>query len=59
MEPREDESPQLQELPEEGKEGKPRFQVIKLEERIAPDKGGHGVRTRGPGHTCQCCRCGR
>jgi hypothetical protein len=43
MEPRNDESPKAAEPPKEEKPRKRRFQIIKLEERIAPAKGGKGT----------------
>ena len=52
------EPPKTGDLSTETKVHKPRFQVIKLEESInqgnvAPNP------TKGHGHTCNCCRCGR
>jgi hypothetical protein len=40
MEPRQDESPKQ---PEPRPEKKRRFQIVKLEERIAPARGGKGT----------------
>jgi hypothetical protein len=45
MEPRRSESARPKSTPERKKEEKGRFQIVKLEERIAPNQGGV------PGHT--------
>jgi len=51
MEPRQEE---LKKEPEPRKEErKRRFQIVKLEERIAPGGGGHG---KGSNATCDTCR---
>jgi hypothetical protein len=42
MDPRNDETKKDPEPRTEGKEKKRRFQIVKLEERIAPTKGGNG-----------------
>jgi hypothetical protein len=41
MEPRKDESQKTPEPRKEEQERKRRFQIVKLEERIAPSKGGN------------------
>ena len=43
MEPRKDESQKVPEPRKEEKQRKRRFQIVKLEERIAPGKGGNGT----------------
>jgi hypothetical protein len=43
MEPRQDESQKAPEPRQEAKEKRRRFQIVKLEERIAPAKGGNGT----------------
>jgi hypothetical protein len=43
MEPRKDESQKAPEPRKEEKQRKRRFQIVKLEERIAPAKGGNGT----------------
>jgi hypothetical protein len=45
MEPQRNESARPESTPERKKEEKGRFQIVKLEERIAPNKGGF------PGHS--------
>jgi hypothetical protein len=49
MEPH-NESQKPTDLPREQKEHKRRFQIVKLEERIAPKKGGNHLFTEGPCH---------
>jgi hypothetical protein len=46
MEPRHDESTRRESTPEQKKKETGRFQIVKLEERIAPNKGGIAGRTR-------------
>jgi hypothetical protein len=48
MEPRRDESARSESPPEQKKKQKGRFQIVKLEERIAPNKGGT------PHHSIHC-----
>jgi hypothetical protein len=49
--------------PQPGAEPKPRrFRIVKLEERIAPNRGGHGSNNTCAGYTCVTCAtciCGR
>jgi hypothetical protein len=45
MEPRRDQSARSESPPEQKKKQKGRFQIVKLEERIAPNKGGVAGRT--------------
>jgi hypothetical protein len=61
MEPRKSEKPlesggRRQAAPARPHKPKRRFQMIKLEERIAPS-GGHG-KTKGEGGSCECPTCG-
>ena len=53
MEPRQEQKQEQQptERRQEGKERKRRFQIVKLEERIAPSKGGKGTHNCGYGCT--------
>jgi hypothetical protein len=53
MEPRKEEPQEKASEPEpraEGPERKRRFQIVKLEERIAPGKGGNGTHNCGGGN---------
>jgi hypothetical protein len=43
MEPRQEEKKTSEGRPEEKEATKPRFRIIRLEERIAPGKGGNGT----------------
>jgi len=61
MEPRKSEKPvesrgEDQTSPPRQPKRKRRFQVIKLEERIAPQRGGNGG-TKGEGGSCECPTC--
>ena len=45
MEPQRNESASPESTPERKKEEKGRFQIVRLEERIAPNKGGGHIRS--------------
>jgi hypothetical protein len=55
MEPRREEQ---QKAPQPGAQRKPRrFRIVKLEERIAPSKGGNGTNNSCGAYTCQGVSC--